>query len=59
MPVGFSRRDIYAADLLVLKQHLLNISEIESGLIEFSDKNDNGVIGGVDLNIMIIIIISI
>ena len=44
--------------VLILQQHLLNVCEMDSGLVKYADMNDDGAVDSVDLNILMLVIIS-
>ena len=44
--------------VLILQQHLLNVCEMDSGLVKYADMNDDGAVDSVDLNILMSVIIS-
>ncbi len=54
-----NNRSIDAEDLLMLKQHLLNMSEIDAKLIEFADMNDDGIIDGSDMTILMSTVLAL
>lgn len=54
-----NNKSIDAQDLLMLKQHLLNMGEMDADLIEYADMNDDGVIDGTDMTILTMYIIGI
>lgn len=54
-----NNRSIDAEDLLILRQHLLNVSEIDEELIEYADMNDDGVIDSVDMTMLMMYILGI
>lgn len=54
-----NNRSIDAEDLLILKQHLLNMSEIDTDLIEFADMNDDGIVDSTDMTILMSTVLSL
>ncbi|MBQ5717458.1 MAG: dockerin type I repeat-containing protein, partial [Clostridia bacterium] len=54
-----NNRSIDAEDLLILKQHLLNISEMDAKIAEYADMNDDGVVDSTDITILSTMIVGL
>ena len=54
-----NNKSIDASDLLILKQHLLNINEMDAKISEYADMNDDGVIDSTDMTILSTMIIGL